>query len=171
VRPISYVRANAAELLLDLAETRVPILITQNGVPTAVLQDIAGFEAAQEQTALLQILLLGLGEIDRGELAAFPSQPLLVTRGAQADLDALEDSQPAGSRESILASLADPEVASLEAAIPDALAALGLRQVHEIRVDRWRLLLWRAGTVPTLVLACDAEQTLQLPLSRRLKPR
>jgi prevent-host-death family protein len=40
VRPISYLKANAAEVLSDLAETRQPLVITQNGEAKAVLQDV-----------------------------------------------------------------------------------------------------------------------------------
>ena len=39
VKPISYVKANAAEVLTHLAENREPLVITQNGEAKAVLQD------------------------------------------------------------------------------------------------------------------------------------
>jgi prevent-host-death family protein len=51
VRPISYLKANAAEVLLDLAATREPMVITQNGEAKAVLQDVASFEQTQETLA------------------------------------------------------------------------------------------------------------------------
>jgi len=44
VKPISYLKANAAELLAQLAEDRRPLVITQNGEAKAVLQDVASFE-------------------------------------------------------------------------------------------------------------------------------
>ena len=66
VKPISYLKANAAEVLLDLAETREPMVITQNGEAKAVLQDIASFEQAQETLALLKLLALGAQDIDAG---------------------------------------------------------------------------------------------------------
>jgi len=66
VKPISYLKANAAEVLLDLAETREPLVITQNGEAKAVLQDIASFEQAQETLALLKLLALGTQDIDAG---------------------------------------------------------------------------------------------------------
>lgn len=59
VRPISYVKANAAEILLDLAERQEPMIITQNGEAKAVLQDIASYEATQDKLALFKILALG----------------------------------------------------------------------------------------------------------------
>ncbi|MBF0219356.1 MAG: type II toxin-antitoxin system Phd/YefM family antitoxin [Gammaproteobacteria bacterium] len=59
VKPISYLKANAAEVLTHLAEQREPIVITQNGEAKAVLQDVASFEETQETLALLKILALG----------------------------------------------------------------------------------------------------------------
>lgn len=65
VRPISYVKANAAEILSELAEQQEPLIITQNGEARAVLQDIASYEATQDLLALLKLLALG-----RQDLAA-----------------------------------------------------------------------------------------------------
>ena len=66
VRPISYLKANAAEVLLDLAATREPMVITQNGKAKAVLQDVASFEQTQETLALLKILAIGNQDIEAG---------------------------------------------------------------------------------------------------------
>ena len=38
IKPISYFKANAAEIIRDLAEVREPMVITQNGEATAVIQ-------------------------------------------------------------------------------------------------------------------------------------
>lgn len=59
VKPISYLKANAAEVLETLAAERRPLVITQNGEAKAVLQDVASFEETQETLALLKILALG----------------------------------------------------------------------------------------------------------------
>jgi prevent-host-death family protein len=63
VKPISYLKANAAEVLTHLAEQRQPTIITQNGEAKAVLQDVASFEETQEKLALLTILALGNQEV------------------------------------------------------------------------------------------------------------
>lgn len=68
VKPISYLKANAAEVLLQLAEQREPMVITQNGEAKAVIQDVASFENTQETLALLKILALGNQEIAAGKL-------------------------------------------------------------------------------------------------------
>jgi prevent-host-death family protein len=59
VKPISYLKANAAEVLAQLAAQRQPLVITQNGEAKAVLQDVGSFEETQETLALLKILALG----------------------------------------------------------------------------------------------------------------
>ncbi len=69
VRPISYLKANAAEVVRQLGEQREPLLITQNGVAKAVLEDVASFEATQDTLALLKILALGSRQVDEGRVA------------------------------------------------------------------------------------------------------
>ncbi len=66
IKPISYLKANAAEVLLDLASSREPLIITQNGEAKAVIQDIASFEETRETLALLKILALGTKDIEAG---------------------------------------------------------------------------------------------------------
>lgn len=68
VKPISYLKANAAEVLLKLAECREPLVITQNGEAKAVLQDVASYEETQETLALLKILALGNRDIADGNV-------------------------------------------------------------------------------------------------------
>ena len=68
VKPISYLKANAAEVLLKLAEQREPLVITQNGEAKAVIQDIASYEEIQETLALLKILALGNREAEEGKV-------------------------------------------------------------------------------------------------------
>jgi len=64
VKPISYLKANAAAVLTQLAEQREPLVITQNGEAKAVLQDVASFEETQETLALLKILALGQQDVE-----------------------------------------------------------------------------------------------------------
>lgn len=67
IKPISYVKANAAELIRELAENREPLIITQNGEAKAVLQDVASYEQDQETLALLKILALGRRQVEEGK--------------------------------------------------------------------------------------------------------
>ena len=67
IKSISYLKANATEVLRDLAEQREPYIITQNGEAKAVIQDVRSYEEAQETLALLKILALGRQQIERGQ--------------------------------------------------------------------------------------------------------
>ena len=68
IKPVSYLKANAAKILLQLAEQRNPMVITQNGEAKAVIQDVASFEQTQETLALLKILALGNQQIEAGKV-------------------------------------------------------------------------------------------------------
>ena len=70
VRPITYLKANAAEVIRDLAEHRQTLVITQNGEAKAVMQDVASYEQTQETLALLKILALGNRQIEQGKVVA-----------------------------------------------------------------------------------------------------
>ena len=70
IRPISYVKANAAEVLADLAAHREPLIITQNGEARAVLQDIGAFEETEQTLALLKLLAMGNTDIAAGDTVA-----------------------------------------------------------------------------------------------------
>ena len=66
IRPISYLKANSADILRELGEGAPPLVITQNGEAKAVLQDAASYEAAQETLALLKLIALGRQDMTAG---------------------------------------------------------------------------------------------------------
>jgi prevent-host-death family protein len=68
IRPISYLKANAAEVLQELNTQRQPMVITQNGEAKAVIQDVASYEETQETLALLKILALGNQQVAQGRV-------------------------------------------------------------------------------------------------------
>ncbi|MEK6246124.1 MAG: type II toxin-antitoxin system Phd/YefM family antitoxin [Pseudomonadota bacterium] len=68
IKSISYVKANAADLIRELGEKREPLIITQNGEAKAVMQDLASYEQTQDTLALLKILALGNREIEEGKV-------------------------------------------------------------------------------------------------------
>jgi prevent-host-death family protein len=71
IKSISYLKANAAEVLEQLAEQREPIVITQNGEAKAVIQDVKSFEETEQTLALLKILALGRQQEDEGKVTPF----------------------------------------------------------------------------------------------------
>ncbi|WBA82904.1 type II toxin-antitoxin system Phd/YefM family antitoxin [Endozoicomonas sp. GU-1] len=93
VKPISYLKANAAEVLNQLQESREPLVITQNGEAKAVIQDIHSYEALQEDLALLKLLALG-----KRQLA---DQNTITADSVMADIDQLlEDDNPESHKHS-----------------------------------------------------------------------
>ena len=67
IKPISYFKANAAEIVRTIAEQPEPYIITQNGEAKAVLVDYESYEQQQETLALLKILALGEKQVREGK--------------------------------------------------------------------------------------------------------
>ena len=68
IKPISYLKANAAEIIRHLGEDGDPLIITQNGEAKVIIQDIESYEQTQETMALLKILALGNRQIEEGKV-------------------------------------------------------------------------------------------------------
>jgi PHD/YefM family antitoxin component YafN of YafNO toxin-antitoxin module len=63
IKPISYLKSQAADIVQDLSERREPLRITQNGEARLVVMDVHSDEA--QTLALLKILALGQREIEQ----------------------------------------------------------------------------------------------------------
>ena len=70
VKPISYLKSHAAEIIRDITESREPMLITQNGEAKLVVMDVRSYEEHEETLALLKLLALGNSEIEQGHFRA-----------------------------------------------------------------------------------------------------
>ena len=68
IKPISYLKAHASEIVRTLGDRGEPMVITQNGEAKVVLQDIDSFETTQETMALLKVLALGIRQIEAGQV-------------------------------------------------------------------------------------------------------
>lgn len=68
IKPISYLKAHAAEIISNLAEQGEPLVITHNGEAKVVIQDIESYEPMHETIALLKILALGTRQIEEGKI-------------------------------------------------------------------------------------------------------
>lgn len=83
IKPISYVKTHAAELLDRITEEREPIIITQNGVARAVLVDVISYEQMMDETqALLKVLSMADQEIESGETV--PIEEVMAEFGVEA---------------------------------------------------------------------------------------
>lgn len=68
IKPISYLKAHAAEIIRHLGDEGDPLIITQNGEAKVIIQDIESYEQTQETMALLKILALGNRQIKEGKV-------------------------------------------------------------------------------------------------------
>jgi prevent-host-death family protein len=67
IKPITYLKSRAADLLKQINETHRPVVITQNGEPRAVLQDPKSYENMRNAIGLLKLISQGEEEIRRGK--------------------------------------------------------------------------------------------------------
>jgi prevent-host-death family protein len=67
VKPISYLKSDAAQIVKDLTASGEPLLITQNGEAKLVVQDVQSFEDTQQTLALLKVIALGHKDIEQGK--------------------------------------------------------------------------------------------------------
>ncbi|HSI40482.1 MAG TPA: type II toxin-antitoxin system Phd/YefM family antitoxin [Xanthobacteraceae bacterium] len=68
IKPISYLKAHAPEVINSLSEHQEPVIITVNGEARAVLQDIDSYEQLQESLALLRVLAMGDRDLEEGKV-------------------------------------------------------------------------------------------------------
>jgi prevent-host-death family protein len=64
--PITELKRDAAALVERATDERNPIIITQNGRATAVLQDIHSFTREREAIAMLKLCLQGTRDAEAG---------------------------------------------------------------------------------------------------------
>lgn len=67
VKPISYLKDHATDIVKDISESREPLLITQDGEAKLVVMDVRSYEEREKTIALLKLLVLGHREIEQGQ--------------------------------------------------------------------------------------------------------
>ena len=67
IRPVTYLKSKAADLLKQINETHRPVIITQNGEPRAVLQDPESYENMRNAIGMLKLISQGESEIRDGK--------------------------------------------------------------------------------------------------------
>jgi len=68
IKPVTYLKANAADLLKQINETHRPVIITQNGEPRAVLQDPESYENMRNAIGILKLISQGERDIRSGRV-------------------------------------------------------------------------------------------------------
>jgi len=67
IKPVTYLKSRAADMLKQVNETHRPIVITQNGEPKAVLQDPESYENMRNTIGMLKLISLGEEDIRNGK--------------------------------------------------------------------------------------------------------
>ena len=67
IRPITYLKSKAPDLLKQINETRRPVVITQNGEPRAVLQDPESYENMRNAIGILKLISQGEHDVKKGK--------------------------------------------------------------------------------------------------------
>jgi prevent-host-death family protein len=67
IKPITYLKSKAPDLLKQINETHRPVIITQNGEPKAVLQDPQSYENMRNAIGILKLLSQGEEDVRRGK--------------------------------------------------------------------------------------------------------
>jgi len=68
IRPVTYLKSRAADLLDQLNKTHRPIVITQNGEARAVIQDPESYERTKTAIGFLKLLAQGEENIRSGKM-------------------------------------------------------------------------------------------------------
>jgi prevent-host-death family protein len=66
IKPISYLKGHAADIVKGFARNPESLIITQNGEARMVVMDIHEYEKQQETLALLQLLSMSNDDFDAG---------------------------------------------------------------------------------------------------------
>jgi prevent-host-death family protein len=77
IRPVTYLKSKAPELLKQINETHRPVIITQNGEPRAVLQDPKSYENMRNAIGILKLISQGEQDVKDGELK--PQEEVFAT--------------------------------------------------------------------------------------------
>lgn len=70
IKPVTYFKSHAAEMLKQVNETHRPVVITQNGEAKAVLQDPESYENMRNAIGLLKLISQGETDVRDGEVIA-----------------------------------------------------------------------------------------------------
>ncbi len=66
IRPVTYLKSKAADMLHQINETHSPVIITQNGEARAVLQDPESYERMKSAIGLMKLFAQGEEDVRKG---------------------------------------------------------------------------------------------------------
>jgi prevent-host-death family protein len=66
IKPVTYLKSKAADLLNQINDTHRPVIITQNGEPRAVLLDPKSYEDMRNAIGILKLISQGENDVHDG---------------------------------------------------------------------------------------------------------
>lgn len=70
IEPVSALETSSSELIRRARESRSPIVLTEEGKASAVLQDITSFEQQRQSLLMLRYVLAGLEDHEQGRVVS-----------------------------------------------------------------------------------------------------
>ena len=86
IKPVTYLKTKAADLLNQINTTHRPVIITQKGEPRAVIQDPESYESMRNAIGILKLISQGESDVKNGRVK---SQEDVFT-GIEAELKKME---------------------------------------------------------------------------------
>jgi len=68
IKPITYLKSRASDVLKQINETHRPMIITQNGEAKAVIQDPVSYENMKNTISMLKLLSFAEEDIRKDDL-------------------------------------------------------------------------------------------------------
>jgi prevent-host-death family protein len=67
IRPITYLKTNAADVLSTVTKTHTPVIITHNGEAKMVVRDIESYQKLKQSLDMLRLVAMGKKQVDEGK--------------------------------------------------------------------------------------------------------
>ncbi len=83
IKPISWVKENAAQMIRDIEGSGKSFVITQKGLPKAVVMDIAEYDEMRASLAMLRLLATSAEQVKAGRVV--PAEDTLAQLQAEID--------------------------------------------------------------------------------------
>ncbi len=68
IRPITYLKTNAADVLNTVSQSHSPMIITHNGEAKMVVQDIDSYTKLNESLTMLKLVAMSKEQIEQGKV-------------------------------------------------------------------------------------------------------
>lgn len=84
IRPISYIKTHAAQMLQQINDTQNPIVITQNGMARGVLLDTRSYQEMIDTIGILKLLSQSEHDVETGSTVTHEDVIAAALKAAEA---------------------------------------------------------------------------------------